>query len=79
MPNIIAGRDIVPEFLGRFARPEPIAQELSSLLSDRARREQMQADLAEVGDALGDGNASERTADLLLELIAARSAGKRAA
>jgi len=79
MPNIIAGKDIVPEFLGRFARPGPIARELSSLLSDRARREQMQADLAEVGEALGDGNASERTADLLLELIAARSAGKKAA
>jgi lipid-A-disaccharide synthase len=72
MPNIIAGRDIVPEFLWRFARPEPIARELSALLSDAARRERMRAGLAEVRESLGDGRASERAAELLLELVEAR-------
>jgi lipid-A-disaccharide synthase len=71
MPNIIAGRDIVPEFLWRFARPDAIARELSLLLSDAARRERIRADLAEVRRSLGDGSASERTVDLLLELIGA--------
>jgi lipid-A-disaccharide synthase len=73
MPNIIAGRDIVPEFLWRFARPEPIARELSSLLSDATRRERMRSDLAEVRQSLGEGRASERAADLLLDLIGARA------
>jgi lipid-A-disaccharide synthase len=73
MPNIIAGRDIVPEFLWRFARPEPIARELSSLLNDPTRRERMRSDLAEVRKSLGDGSASERTADLLLDLIGAQA------
>lgn len=73
MPNIIAGRDIVPEFLWRFARAEPIARELSALLSDATRRERMRSDLAEVRQSLGDGSASERTAELLLELIGARA------
>jgi lipid-A-disaccharide synthase len=72
MPNIIAGRDIVPEFLWRFARAEPIARELSALLSDATRRERMRSDLAEVRQSLGDGSASERTADLLLNLIGAQ-------
>jgi lipid-A-disaccharide synthase len=76
MPNIIAGREIVPEFLWRFARPEPIARELSSLLNDAPRREQMRADLAEVRKSLGEGNASERTADLLLDLIEAHPSGE---
>ncbi|MFB3882296.1 MAG: lipid-A-disaccharide synthase [Armatimonadota bacterium] len=79
MPNIIANKEIVPEFLGRSARPERIARELLSLLADRPRRERMQADLAGVGEALGDGHASERTADLLMSLIAGRLARKRAA
>ncbi len=68
MPNIIAGRDIVPEFLWR-AQPEQIGCELALLLSDTARRERMREDLAEVRRSLGDGRASERTADLLMELI----------
>jgi lipid-A-disaccharide synthase len=71
MPNIIAGRQIAPEFLWRFARPAAIARELSALLGDAGRRERMRADLAEVRSSLGDGGASERAAELLVELIGA--------
>jgi len=69
MPNIIAGRDVVPELLWKHAKPEAVARELSSLLEDRERRQQMQRDLAEVVRNLGEPGASDRTADLVLEMI----------
>jgi len=70
MPNIIAGRDVVPELLWRYATPQAMARELFSLLEDRERRQQMQRDLAEVVHSLGEPGASERTADLVLEMMA---------
>ena len=73
MPNIIAGRDVVPELLWKHAKPEAVARELSSLLEDRERRQQMQWDLAEVVRSLGEPGASDRTADLVLEMIADES------
>jgi lipid-A-disaccharide synthase len=69
MPNIIAGRDIVPELLGRRATPAAVALELGSLLRDEERRARMKTDLAEVAASLGGPGASERTADLVLELM----------
>ena len=86
MPNIIAGRDIVPELLWKWAKPETLARELGSLLRDEDRRERMKADLAEVvanlggdprlgGDSrLGQVGASGKTAELVLELMGEESA-----
>ena len=69
MPNIIADRDVVPELLRRYAKPEAVARELDSLLRDGARRERMKEDLREVVESLGPAGASERTAELVLELV----------
>ncbi len=69
MPNIIAGRDVVPELTWRHAKPEAVARTLSGLLADAGEREQMRDELAEVVRALGSGQASERTSDLALEMI----------
>jgi lipid-A-disaccharide synthase len=70
MPNIIAQREIVPELLRKEATPEAVARELTSLLVDRERRARVRADLDEVVRALGTEGASDRTADLILGLIA---------
>ena len=69
MPNIISGREVVRELLGSAAKPEALAKELTELLADEARRERMRADLKEVVAALGQPGASERTAELVLEMI----------
>ncbi len=69
MPNIIAERDVVPEFMWRFAKPRAIAREVARLLGDTAARDRMRADLLQVKEALGADSASERTADMVLELI----------
>ncbi len=70
MPNIVAGREVVKELLGSAASPETIAGEVGALLVGGARREQVRADLREVVQSLGPGGASERTAEMVLELIA---------
>jgi lipid-A-disaccharide synthase len=76
MPNIIAGRDVVPELMWRYARPEAIAREVGSLLADGEHRERMRAELAEVVRSLGPAGASARTAELVLELIGRGEGGR---
>jgi lipid-A-disaccharide synthase len=69
MPNIIAGRDVVPELIWRFLNPESLARELESLLDDQERRDRITTDLDEVTRILGEPGASERTAELVLDMI----------
>ncbi len=69
MPNILAGRDVVPELLWRYAKPDALARELAALVEDDDLKARVRADLVEVVKTLGEKGASKRTADLLLELI----------
>lgn len=62
LPNIIAGRKIVPELLQDSATPEKVAAEALTLLAAGARREQALADLAEVRRKLGEPGAVGRVA-----------------
>jgi lipid-A-disaccharide synthase len=71
MPNILAGREIVRELLGSAATPEAIASETAALLSDQERRGRVLAGLEQAAASLGPPGASERTAELLLTLVAA--------
>jgi lipid-A-disaccharide synthase len=66
MPNVIAGRAIVPEFLQHDAQPERIAAAALELLEDTAKRDTMQRELAAVVNSLGGPGASERAARLIL-------------
>jgi len=74
MPNLIAGRPVVPEFLQEDADPERIAEALLRLLSGPAREAQL-AELAGVREALGGGGAAARAARIAEEMArgAARS------
>ncbi len=71
MPNLIAGRAIVPELIQGRARAAEIAREAEAILSDPARTRVMQADLAAVRASLGSGGAAERAAGLALALMGA--------
>jgi lipid-A-disaccharide synthase len=62
MPNILAGRAIVKEFLQEAAKPEPIAEELHRLLSSHTETDRMQRDLAAVIAQLGEPGAGDRAA-----------------
>lgn len=52
MPNILAGRFIVPELLQDQARPETLAAALLSLLTDKGARQAMRAEFAQVRTGL---------------------------
>lgn len=68
LPNVIAGRRIVPEFIRGDFKPELIARETINILDDPEKQKVMRAELAQVRESLGDEGASRRVA----EHIAAR-------
>jgi lipid-A-disaccharide synthase len=70
LPNILAGREIVPEFMPYYTSIEPIAERAIALLTSDEARGEMQAALADVVRPLRETRASERTASLLLDMIA---------
>ena len=69
MPNVLADREIVPEFIQGKAQPPAIAAAVLTLLDDRARRERMLADFDAVITKLGKGGANEVAARAILEAV----------
>jgi lipid-A-disaccharide synthase len=67
--NLIADNEIVPELVQYDATAGNIADAVSEILSNTAKRHRMQRDLVKVRDRLGGPGASERLADIALEMI----------
>ena len=70
MPNLIAGRAVVPELIQDEATGERMAAEVARFLDDPAHAEATRRGLAEVRHALGDGGAAERAAAIAAEMLA---------
>ncbi len=68
LPNILADRFVVPELIQAAATPEAIAAQALPLLNDIETRQRVRQDLRAVADMLGTPGASDRTAELVLEL-----------
>lgn len=68
--NIVAGREVAPEFVQDALDPEVVAAALGRLLTDKALRRRTIEDLAEVRSKLGTPGASARVARMAIELIA---------
>jgi lipid-A-disaccharide synthase len=66
MPNLIAGRRVVPELIQDAFTPERVADETVTLLVDPTRYDRVQHDLRGVHQALGAAGASGRAADAVL-------------
>ena len=66
MPNVIAGRAIVPEFIQHDAKPDRIAVVARELLQNVSKRGAMEQELATVVNTLGGAGASKRAAELIL-------------
>jgi lipid-A-disaccharide synthase len=62
MPNLLAGREIVREFLQEAAQPEQIATEMLRLIGDPDARNAVQTELASAVQQLGDSGAGTRAA-----------------
>jgi lipid-A-disaccharide synthase len=69
MPNLVAGRPIVPEFLQENARPERVAAALEAVL-EGPERELLLARLAAIRERFGTGGAAARTAAIAEEMLA---------
>lgn len=69
LPNLIAGKEIVPELIQDAVTPERLAKEALNLIRDKGTRERMVYQLARVREKLGAISASERTAEIAFEMI----------
>jgi lipid-A-disaccharide synthase len=69
LPNLIAGRDIVPELVMRKVNPDNIFREAKNLLEDHARYQRMKKDLEEVRQAVSVENASGKAAEAVIKFL----------
>ena len=67
LPNIISGKDIVPEFLQYNTNPINIANAAIYLLSNSEKRNKMLKELADVNKLLTNKVASARVAEIIKE------------
>jgi lipid-A-disaccharide synthase len=73
IPNILAGRKVVPELLQDQATPERLTLTAKPLLSDRSLREAMRKTLLSLRDRLQEGG-SARAAEEILSALPAKAA-----
>jgi lipid-A-disaccharide synthase len=69
MPNVLAEREIVPEFIQHQAQPPAIAREVLQLLNSQTARERMTSGFDAVIAKLGETGASEKAARAIAEGI----------
>lgn len=79
LPNILANRELVPEFMPFYRSIDPIVARGAELLGNSDARARMSRQLKELIQPFLDTPASQTTAHVLLDLIENRENGKQAA
>lgn len=69
LPNIISGREIVPELLQEQVTGVTLAKAALRILEDPSERQRIIKDLQQVRQALGASGAVERVADLIVQVL----------
>ena len=72
LPNIVAGRSVLPELIQGECTPEKAAAAAEELL-EPGRFARLQQDLQEVKEKLGAPGAVKRVAELVLRLAAGKN------
>src|SRR3954453_13189950 len=67
MPNLLAGKEMVPEFIQHEAKPDAIVNAVRLLMEDSPARAQMISDFEETISKLGGIGASERAAQVIVQ------------
>jgi lipid-A-disaccharide synthase len=67
MPNLLAGKEVVPEFIQHEAKPDAIVNAVRLLMEDSPARDRMISDFHATTSKLGGTGASERAAKAILE------------
>ena len=70
MPNVLADKEIIPEFIQHRAKPHDLAAAITRLLDDANARQQMIWEFDKIAAQLGESGASERAAKAILAEIA---------
>jgi lipid-A-disaccharide synthase len=66
LPNLVAGRQVVPELVQKACTPETVAAQLAEFLDRPEVAEAVRGGLAEVRRELGERGVFERAADAVL-------------
>jgi lipid-A-disaccharide synthase len=69
MPNVLADREVVPEFIQHRARPDAIVKAVRRLIADADVRDRMIAEFDTIIGKLGEGGASDQAARAIIEEI----------
>jgi lipid-A-disaccharide synthase len=67
--NLVAGRELVPEFVQRAASAENIAAAVETMLADRQQLHRLKQQLLALRDVLGGEGATDRVAGLAMEML----------
>ena len=67
--NILAGKELVPEFMPYFTSIDPIVESIEQLLKDNDNLTQISNELIELVEPLARKNASEQVADIVMEML----------
>jgi lipid-A-disaccharide synthase len=67
MPNLLAGKEVVPEFIQHEAKPDAIVKAVRLLMEDAPARDRMISDFDAIISELGGPGASERAAQAIVE------------
>ncbi len=70
MPNVLADKQVVPEFIQHRAKSQDLAKTILRLLDDPMKRGQMISEFDKIAAQLGESGASERAATAILAEIA---------
>ncbi len=69
LANLIAGKELIPELIQDNASPENIANTVSGMLDDPSRLERMRNELLNVRNMLGSPGASDRVAEIAINML----------
>jgi lipid-A-disaccharide synthase len=67
MPNLLADKEVVPEFIQHEAKPDAIVSAVRLLMEESPARDRMMSDFDALISKLGGTGASERAAQAILE------------
>src|SRR5438105_5529501 len=77
MPNVLADKQLVPEFIQHRAQPHPLAEAVLHLLDDSYARQQTIWEFDKIAGKLGESGASEKAARAIIDEIDAKIDMKR--
>jgi lipid-A-disaccharide synthase len=69
MPNVLANKEVVPEFIQHQAKPKGIVKAVKELMEKTKARARMVAEFDELVGKLGKGDASKRAARAIMDEI----------